>query len=441
MNLFIRGVIWFGLYVLLIVLPATVAIAVDPFATARPALVEVSVALGFLAFPLVMIQFALVSHLRASSRPFGTDAVVLFHQYVGFLGLLLVLAHPLLLNVQGLSWAAWSPVSGTFASRSGAIGTFAIVLLVVTTVSRRRLALSYEWWQRLHLWLAVVAAAAILAHVLRVRGYAPSAGLRYLLFCYVVVFGLTVAYYRVGRPLRMRRQPWTITENRHESGSTRTLRVRPVGHDGFDFEPGQFAWLVTGRTPWSSQQHPLSMSSSAERAHDRALEFSVKALGTWSATVVPALTPGTRVWIDGPFGAFTIDRKIGQGFVLIAGGIGIAPFRSMLQTMRDRGDRRHVVLFYAAHDETRTVFQSELEKLREAMALDVVYVFEAPSPGWTGERGRITTDILQRHLPARFRRYAYFVCGPPPMMDAVETMLVSLGVPSGSIETERFNVV
>jgi len=440
-QLVIRGAAWFGLYAVLIALPATMAVAVDPFDARRPGAIEIGVALGLLAFPLIMIQFALVSHLRASSRPFGTDALVLFHQYVGLLSVLLVLAHPLLLNVQGLPWGAWNPLAGSWATQSGALATLAIVLLAVTTVFRSRLHLSYEWWQRLHLGTALVAAGAMFAHALAVDGYTRSGLLRGTLFAYAAVFGAIVALYRIGRPLRMRQRPWQVADNRLEGGSTRTVRVRPLGHDGFAFEPGQFAWLVTGASPWSAQQHPLSISSSAERVPDRALEFSIKALGDWSATTVPALTPGTRVWVDGPFGAFTIDRKGGQGFVLIAGGIGIAPFRSMLLTMRDRGDRRHVVLFYAAHDDTRTIFGSDLEMLREAVALDVVYVFEAPPPGWTGERGHLTVDILRRHLPAQFRRYGYFVCGPTPMMDAVEPMLLTLGVPPGAIDTERFTMV
>ena len=58
-------------------------------------------------------------------------------------------------------------------------------------------------------------------------------------------------------------------------------------------------------------------------------------------------------WVDGPFGAFTLDRKPAAGFVFVAGGIGIAPVLSMLRTLADRGDRRPVVLFYSGPDETR----------------------------------------------------------------------------------------
>ena len=113
----------------------------------------------------------------------------------------------------------------------------------------------------------------------------------------------------------------------------------------------------------------------------------------------------------------------------------------MLLTLRDRGDRRDVVLFHAAHDETRIIFRQELEALRASVALDIVYVLEAPAAGWPGERGLITADVLRRHLPARIDRHGTFVCGPPAMMDAVETALVSLGVPGYSIDTERFHVV
>jgi predicted ferric reductase len=129
------------------------------------------------------------------------------------------------------------------------MATLAVVLIVVTTVLRERLGLSYEWWRRLHLFMAVGAVVAILIHLLDVSGYAQAAPMRYLLFLYAGAFGAITLNYRVIGPVKMRRRPWEITDNRDEGASTRTLRVRPTGHDGFNFEPGQFAWLVTGATP------------------------------------------------------------------------------------------------------------------------------------------------------------------------------------------------
>ena len=440
-NLPIRGLLWFALYVMLALAPGVVALVADPFDTPRPMLVEVSVALGLVAFAVIAAQFALVSRFQASSRPFGTDALMQFHQYIGGIAFALVVAHPLLLGAAGTPWSAWSPFGTGVAARSGAVALWALVGLVATTVFRRRLRLGYEEWQILHLTLATLAGVAMVAHVLAVNGYTRATPVRLTLLIYAAACGIVTLQYRLVRPLSLRRTPWEVTANTDAGGSTRLLRVRPIGHAGFLFDPGQFAWLVTGRTPLWAQQHPLSICSSAEPGADRALEFSIKALGDWSSQIVPTLAPGARVWVDGPFGAFTTERKAGQGFVMIAGGIGIAPMRSMLLSMRDRGDRRHVVLLYAVHDESRLIHHDELVGLQASLNLDVVPVFEAPPPNWSGETGQITADTLRRHQPVQWRRYHYFVCGPPPMMDAVEPMLAALGVPTGSIESERFNVV
>jgi predicted ferric reductase len=185
----------------------------------------------------------------------------------------------------------------------------------------------------------------------------------------------------------------------------------------------------------------MSISSSAEHSPDESLEFSIKAFGDWSGETVPALVPGTRVWIDGPFGAFTPDRAPGQGFVFIAGGIGVTPFRAMLLTMRDRGDRRPVILLYAARNWTRVVFRGELEALAHEIDLRLVWVFEEPEPDWQGERGYIDAAMLERYLPAPRDHHQYFVCGPIAMMDEMEELLARAGIPRGQIHSERFNVV
>ena len=441
MTLFARAAGWFGLYVILIVLPVLVGSATGPGPTTRSLLIEFSVGLGLLAFPLILVQFALVSRVKVSSRPFGTDALVQFHGYMGFLALAFALLHPLLLNVEGLPLAAWIPFGGSLVAVSGALAAWALVVLVLTTVLRSRLALSYEVWRALHMALSVVSAVAMAAHVLAVNRYSSTGTMRAVLASYLVMFGAALVMYRVIRPLRMQSRAWTVTSNAAIAAGTHHLVVQPVQHRGFSFEPGQFAWLTTGRSPFSPQQHPLSIASSAERPEDGAIEFAIRELGDWSGTVVPNLAPGTRIWVDGAFGAFTTERKAAQGFVMIAGGIGIVPMRSMLLTMRDRDDRRHVLLIYAAHDPARMPFRDEFEGLRTSMALDIVDVLEAPPPGWNGERGYVTAELLKRHLPKQFRRYHFFVCGPPAMMDAVEEALVDAGAPAASIDSERFNLV
>lgn len=218
-----------------------------------------------------------------------------------------------------------------------------------------------------------------------------------------------------------------------------TLNLRPLGHSGLQFAPGQFAWFTIGRSPFSLAEHPFSFASSAERGPD--VSISIKALGDFTSTV-SGLRPGTRAYIDGPHGDFSIDRNEGPGFVFIAGGAGITGLLSMLRTMADRGDVRPVLLFYANRDADSVAFRGDLDELRQRLDLRIVHVLEnAPADGYAAETGYVTGELLRRHLPSGYQRLQYFVCGPPPMMDAVEAELLRLGVPAERVHTERFSFV
>jgi len=144
--------------------------------------------------------------------------------------------------------------------------------------------------------------------------------------------------------------------------------------------------------------------------------------------------------IDGCYGAFTPDRVPGQGFMLIGGGVGITPMRSILLTMRDREDVRPVTLIYAANSPERMIYVDELRALERALNLKCIFVFDSPPSDWQGERGLVTAELLKRHLPKQALRYQYFVCGPEPMMDSVEDSLLQIGIPADRICTERFNM-
>ncbi len=107
----------------------------------------------------------------------------------------------------------------------------------------------------------------------------------------------------------------------------------------------------------------------------------------------------------------------------------------------DLTDLRPAVLFYANGEWDGVAFREELEVLKGELDLTVVHVLERPPEGWTGERGYVTAEVFARHLPAGYRRFQYFICGPDPMMDAAEAALLELGVPAERVHTERFDMV
>jgi ferredoxin-NADP reductase len=130
-----------------------------------------------------------------------------------------------------------------------------------------------------------------------------------------------------------------------------------------------------------------------------------------------------------------------MGYVLIGGGVGITPLYSMCQTMAEREDVRPVLLFYGAQDWESTMFREELAELEGRMNLQVIYVLSDPSEGWEGESGYITGEILSRYLPKQHKRFVYLICGPEPLMDAMEQALPELGVAQEKVQTERFDMV
>jgi predicted ferric reductase len=354
-----------------------------------------------------------------------------------------VLAHPVLLFLNGYSWNLLNPFGeGNLPMwRWGVVALYGLLLLVGLSVFRKSLKISYEWWQLTHAVTSTLVVSFALIHMFMIGNYSASRPMRGLWTVYAINFIGLAVWYRIIRPIREWRRPWTVIHNIPELGHARTLVLHPTGHPGFAFEPGQFAWLTMGRTPFHFEQHPIAISSSAEISAGGDIAFTIKALGDWSREVVPAVKPGTRVWLDGPYGVFSVDREQGPGYVLIGGGIGITPLRSMCDTLAAREDVRPVVLFYGCRDYEGLTFREELDTLPAKMNLQVVYVLEQPSASWGGEKGVINADMLRRHLPKQYRRFQYFICGPAPLMDAMERILPEIGVPQTLVHTERFDMV
>jgi predicted ferric reductase len=441
MGLRNRAIFWFLVYGFLVFFPLFIAATNRPPGD-RATIVEISVAAGFVGLAMLALEFALVSHLRPVALPFGMDALIQFHRELGTMALVFVLAHPVLLIINGLPFSTLNPFSGTPVTQLGSIALIAMLLIVGLSFGRKRLKFKYEYWQLTHGLLSVATFAIAIWHMALVNRYFSIPTMRGLWFLYAILLIGLLLYYRVVLPIQMLRHPWVITENKPEAGHSRTLTLKPEGHKGWSFSGGQFAWLTTMRSPFSIYHHPISMSSGGEMDLTGTIQFTIRDLGDWSGTTVPKLNVGDKVWVDGPYGVFTIDNEQAQGFVLLGGGVGITPMRSIIHTMLQREDYRPVVLFFATNTEDDLTFRDELDAIAARYDnIEVVYVLSSPPADWPGETGFITREVLERHLPSQWQRYMYFICGPEPMMNAMEKVLVEMGVPGDHVQTERFNMV
>jgi predicted ferric reductase len=437
----LSGLAWVVLYLLLCLAPLVLAVGQDR-PPSRSFLVEFSVALGFVGLSILTLQFALIARFKAVAAPFGIDVLQQYHVQITFVGLAFALAHPVLLFVADSKYLPLlNLATAPWRARFAFISVVALLVLVGLSVWRRALHLSYEWWQATHGLLAVIVVLFALLHASLVGYYVTGLLRRVVYDGYIGTLILLLVWIRLVSPLIRLRRPWRVVRVDADRGGTSTLVIEPVGHQGFRFDPGQFGWIAVGRSPFAITQHPFSFSSAADPPPGGPVAMTIKAAGDFTKTV-PDVTPGTRVYLDGPHGVFSMDRRQAPGYVFIAGGVGVTPLYSMLLTMRERQDVRPVTLFYASATWDDVVFRDELAELSESMPnLRVVHVLERPPEGWTGESGYITPDVLRRHLPSQYRRYEYLICGSSVMMDAMEKALTEVGVPFRQVSTERFDMV
>jgi predicted ferric reductase len=437
----LSGLAWVVLYLLLCLAPLVLAVGQDR-PPGRSFLVEFSVALGFVGLSILTLQFALIARFKAVAAPFGIDALQQYHVQITFVGLAFALAHPVLLFVADSKYLPLlNLATAPWRARFAFISVVALLVLFGLSVWRRALHLSYEWWQATHGLLAVIVVLFALLHASLVGYYVTGLLRRVVYDGYIGTLIFLLVWIRLLSPLIRLRRPWRVVRVDADRGGTSTLVIEPVGHEGFRFDPGQFGWIAVGRSPFAITQHPFSFSSAADTPPGGPVAMTIKAAGDFTKTV-PDVTPGTRVYLDGPHGVFSMDRHQAPGYVFIAGGVGVTPLYSMLLTMREREDVRPVTLFYASATWDDVVFRDELAELSETMPnLRVVHVLERPPDGWTGESGYITPDTLRRHLPPQYGRYEYLICGSSVMMDAMEKALTAVGVPFRQVSTERFDMV
>jgi predicted ferric reductase len=303
---------------------------------------------------------------------------------------------------------------------------------------RLALRISYEVWQGLHLVLSTVAITAALIHVELIHHYVNQPWKRVLWVVMTVGFLSIFLWVRIVRPVLRMRRPWTIASIHAERGGVNTVTLRPIGHGGFTFAPGQFGWLSVHRSPFALTQHPFSFSSNGD--DPSMLTMSIKELGDFTKTI-GSIAPGTRAYIDGPHGVFSPDHYPGPGCVFLAGGVGIGPIMSMVRTFADRGDPRPCHLFFGSKELDDATYHEEIARLAAELPLTVIHVASDPPSDWTGERGYVDRDKLRRHLPSDYAVLQYFICGPGAMQDAMEDALAELGVPGDRVHTERFNFV
>src|SRR3954453_7256940 len=364
---------------------------------------ELGSSIGISALCVLAIVLILPTRLRVFAG-LGADAAVRLHRHLVGVLLALIVGHvTLAVGLQPARYTLLRFFGQPWRAQAAVASVACLLALIAVSVWRRRLPMPYAAWRALHGGLAAACLILAAVHTYGWHRYLGlGAGALGLALLTAVPLG-ALASLRLRRPL----PAYVLDRVVPEAGNSTSLVLRAEDGRGQAFEPGQFAWLRLGQERTRFAEHPFSYTSSAE--DPSRIAFTIRAYEGFSARI-GRLPVGTRFHVDGPHGAFRFSARA-KGALLLAYGIGITPSMSILRTAADRADPRAFVLFYANRKPEDATFAEELDELRERLDLRTVHVLSQPPAQWTGERGRITTDVLQRHAPDDLSRWDFFLCG------------------------------
>jgi predicted ferric reductase len=424
---------------------------------------------ALLAGYLALIEILLLARLPFLERLVGFDRLTVWHRWNGYVVFDLILAHVVCsvwgyARQDGNSWFSeyWNwltlplPRSSSFGAGGGGIGvaagsaslggsptvsatspypgiitatigTFLLVLVVVTSLVVVRRRLPYEWWYAIH-FTAYAGIALAWFHMIPDGNdlVLQHVAADYWRALYALTLAL-VLYYRVLRPLvRALRYDLRVQEVTDEGAGVVSVRMTGRRLDQLGARPGQFFfWRFLTPGFWYTH-HPFSLS---EAPRGDTFRITVKGLGDHTRRLV-GVPVGTRVFAEGPFGAFTEDRRVARNALLVAGGIGITPIRSLLERLD--GD---LVVVYRVVSSEELVFRDELDRLAAERGVRIEYLVgdhTAPegrdllSPGHLTE---LVPDLAERDV---------YLCGPVGLVDRIVPSLRHAGVPRRHLHVERF---
>jgi ferredoxin-NADP reductase len=212
--------------------------------------------------------------------------------------------------------------------------------------------------------------------------------------------------------------------------------------NNFVFKAGQYIDLTLSGSqpqlgPSDGMTHAFSIASSP---YDEELVVTTRMRNTVFKQAISSLPIGSRARIEGPMGSFNLHKNTARPAVFLAGGIGIAPFLSMLSYATEEKLRHSIVLFYANRHLEDAAFIHTLWKLERAnprFRFVPILTRVASNNGWKGKTGRISSEMLLTHV-GTLRGPIYYIAGPPTMVAATRRTLAEVSVDEDDIRTEEF---
>lgn len=351
-----------------------------------------------------------------------------FHNYLGYIATVGILIHPIYFAIKWNSWRMLVPFA--HPNIYFLFGALSIVLLLITGVSsyfiRKRY---YDYWNILH-YLNYLFFIFVFIHVWKSLPLYSPTGIYYIIIFIIAVVSMV---YKWMFDLRMLSFHTTVQSIALVAKDTYNVRFKVPDHVE-TWEPGQYVMITIDPM---DDHHPFSVSKINS---DQTVEITFKVFGNFTKKFSQVVA-GQKLYFAGPYGTANkmVQYHKKEDLVLVAGGIGITPFRCIINHLLEKNDQRNIYLFYCVSQPDFFAFDDEFTKLAKQHAnFHYIKICSKPVKDPSVIQGYIS-DLIIKDQIGDLPSHSYVVCGPDAMLAAVNVLLRSHGVPRYQIHKEEFS--
>jgi predicted ferric reductase len=381
-----------------------------------------------------LVGIMLVARIPWVERGMGHDRLVTWHRKLGPYALFLIGFHVLfvIFGYAGqfhvpLAVQLWRILHQYLWMWAALAGFIFMMAAGISSYKKARAKMSYETWWIIHVYTYLAIGLSFMHQVLNGPMFIGHPLNRMYWTVLYISMSFSIVVWRIGIPVaRSLRHNLRVERVVIEGPGVISVIMRGRKLHKLAAEGGQFfGWRFFTRSHLL-MSHPYSLSAAPSQ---HLLRITVKDLGDHSRSLA-FLKPGTRVFVEGPYGAFTAGRSSRPHVVLVGGGVGITPIRAIMEEFRDSVQMD--VIFRASRQED-LVLRQELDYLsaQSGGTIRIHYL--------VGSRTQYPMDAkAMRKLVPRFADSDIYICGPGPLVDAVREAARDCGVPKNRFHDEAF---
>jgi predicted ferric reductase len=354
-----------------------------------------------------------------------------WHKKLGQFASILILLHPIFITLYYLERDNINPLTITIATSFDVyvmVGQIALIIIVVifTTSVIFRKYMSFDSWYVIHL-ISYLLIPAVFIHSFPIGSTLLNTSAIYIWIAIACILALFYIYRLLCR-LMVFSTKYEVIDTHEVASETTELSTAPQTQP---IHPKLTQFIFFRRGFWKIAR-PYTVSDYNENTHE--LSITAKAMGKTS-TALQSIQPGKTIYIDGPYGVFAPEiLYCRRPVIMVAGGIGITPFRRVWKKLKDIPDKKFY-LFYGNQNENEIVYKEELHNTRNIKIIHVM----SDQPDYEGEKGYITPQLIDKYVQDKLTAHEFFICGPPTMILKLEEQLQEENIDPKHIHHELFD--